>query len=83
MKIKSHTRTTVTFDAQELAEFVERARLACSVARLACSVALGDLLALGMPSINTSTGKLLANALHNIKALQDDLDLREGTDVKN
>jgi hypothetical protein len=74
MKIKEREQTTITFDAQEFAEFVEHARVACSVA-------LGDLLALGMPSIATSTGQLLTSTLRDIEMLQG--DLREGADAEN
>jgi hypothetical protein len=51
-------------NAQKFAEFVENVRVACSVA-------LGDLLALGMPSINTSTGRLLTGVLRDIETLHD------------
>ena len=71
MKIKAQEQTAITFDAQEFAAFVEQVRHACSVA-------LGDLLALGMPSPATSTGQLLLTALRDIEAIQrellDDID---------
>ena len=65
MKIKQQ-ETTITVDAQEFADFIESVRLACSVA-------LGDLLALGMPSIATSTGRLLTAAIGDIEELQANL----------
>lgn len=66
MKIKTHEQTTITFATEEFADFVEQLRLACSVA-------LGDLLALGMPSPATSTGQLLLTALRNIEAVQREM----------
>jgi hypothetical protein len=74
MKIKAREQTTITFDAQEFAKFMERARLACSVA-------LGDLLVLGMPSVATSTGQLLTGALRAIETLQADLRKETSNEV--
>jgi hypothetical protein len=70
MKIKVQGPTTV-LDTQEFAVFMEQIRHACSVA-------LGDLLALGMPSPATSTGRLLTAALHDIEAIQRDMLVGEG-----
>lgn len=63
MKIEAHDTTTVILNAEEFAEFAERVRHACSVA-------LGDLLALGMPSPATSTGRLLTDTLLEVEAIQ-------------
>lgn len=65
MKIEVDLRDPATFliNVTEFTDFTERVRHACSVA-------LGDLLARGMPSPATSTGKLLTEVLHEIEALR-------------
>jgi hypothetical protein len=64
------TKTPKPPDAPEFDEFVERARKACSVA-------LGDLLALGMPSPETSTGKLLMEVIRHAELLQTSTEAKE------
>lgn len=71
MKIEVRPQATVILNAEDLGVFVERVRLACSVA-------LGDLLALGMPSANTSTGKLLTDVLVEIEAIQREQAVAKG-----
>jgi len=70
LRIKRQEPEAVTLDVGEFAEFVERARHACSVA-------LGDLLALGMPSPATSTGRLLLEVLRDTQAVLAELNVRE------
>ena len=70
MQIKHQCPSTVVLDAREFAQFVESARHACSVA-------LGDLLALGMPSPATSTGRLLTAVLHDAQTILADVQRSE------